>query len=78
MKAPLCKNAKESSSLFHEIGNCFLLLSHFRYAKDAARKSQQCAEECGDKQLQLQACVLNGLADGKCMTITASSVFLMA
>lgn len=63
MKAPLCKNAKESSSLFHEIGNCFLVLSHFRYAKDAARKSQQCAEECGDKQLQLQACVLNGLAD---------------
>lgn len=63
MKAPLCKNAKESSSLFHEIGNCFLVLSHFRYAKDAARKSLQCAEECGDKNLQLQACVLNGLAD---------------
>lgn len=67
MKAPLCKTAKESASLFHEIGNCFLVLSHFRYAKDAARKSLQCAEECGDKRLQLQACVLIGLAHGMFM-----------
>ncbi|XP_052063789.1 outer dynein arm-docking complex subunit 4-like isoform X2 [Mytilus californianus] len=63
MKAPLCKSAKDSSSLFHEIGNCFLVLSNFQYAKDAARKSLQCAEECGDKNLQLQACVLIGLAE---------------
>ncbi|CAG2209222.1 TTC25 [Mytilus edulis] len=63
MKAPLCKSAKDSSSLFHEIGNCFLVLSSFQNAKDAARKSLQCAEECGDKNLQLQACVLIGLAE---------------
>lgn len=75
MKAPLCKSAKDSSSLFHEIGNCFLVLSSFQNAKDAARKSLQCAEECGDKNLQLQACVLIGLAEGK-RTIILQEVFV--
>ncbi|XP_021361911.1 tetratricopeptide repeat protein 25-like [Mizuhopecten yessoensis] len=63
MKAPLCKTAGESSALFHDIGNCFLLLNNFSYARDAGRKSLETGQESDDKRLQLQACVLIGLSE---------------
>ena len=63
-KAPMCKSARESSTLFHEIGNCFLMLNNFASAREAGGKSLRTAEEAGDRNLQLQACVLNGLAEG--------------
>ncbi|XP_033733345.1 uncharacterized protein LOC117322500 isoform X1 [Pecten maximus] len=63
MKAPLCKTAAESSALFHDIGNCFLMLNNFSYARDAGRKSLETGQEADDRRLQLQACVLIGLSE---------------
>ena len=63
-KAPLCITPRETASLFHEIGNCFLVLNNFRGARDAGRKSLKAAEAAGNIQQQLQACVLVGLAEG--------------
>lgn len=63
MKAPLCKTAGESSALFHDIGNCFHMLSNFSYARDAGRKALETGQEANDRRLQLQACVLIGLSE---------------
>ncbi|XP_062568921.1 outer dynein arm-docking complex subunit 4-like [Saccostrea cucullata] len=62
-KAPLCNTPRETASLFHEIGNCFLMLNNFHSARESGRKSMKAAEEAGNVQQQLQACVLVGLAE---------------
>ncbi|KAK3106131.1 hypothetical protein FSP39_013351 [Pinctada imbricata] len=62
-KAPMCKNPKESTILFHEIGNCFLLLKNFSSAREAGGKTLKMAMETGDVRMQLQASILNGLAE---------------
>lgn len=62
-KAPLCITPRETASLFHEIGNCFLMLNNFHSSREAGRKSLKAAEESGNVQQQLQACVLVGLAE---------------
>ena len=40
------------------------MLNNFASAREAGGKSLRTAEEAGDRNLQLQACVLNGLAEG--------------
>lgn len=62
-KAPLCITPRETASLFHEIGNCFLMLNNFHSSREAGRKSLKAAEDSGNVQQQLQACVLVGLAE---------------
>ncbi|XP_055995865.1 uncharacterized protein LOC125647895 isoform X2 [Ostrea edulis] len=62
-KAPLCNTPRETASLFHEIGNCFLMLNNFHSARESGSKSLKAAEEAGNVQQQLQACVLVGLAE---------------
>ncbi|KAJ8306785.1 hypothetical protein KUTeg_015665 [Tegillarca granosa] len=62
-KAPLCKLPAEQSALFHDIGNCFLVLNHHSFARDVAKKALQTGEESNNRHLQLQACILLGLAE---------------
>ncbi|KAK3577960.1 hypothetical protein CHS0354_020799 [Potamilus streckersoni] len=64
-KTPLCKNRIETAWLFHQIGNCFLALGDFEYAKDAAKKSLEAAETAVEWSYQLQSCVLMGVAEVK-------------
>jgi hypothetical protein len=61
----MCASRIETAWLFHEIGNCFLALGDFEYAKDAAKKSLEAAEEAVEWSYQLQSCVLMGVAEGK-------------
>ena len=61
----MCSSRIETAWLFHEIGNCFLALGDFEYAKDAAKKSLESAEEAVEWSYQLQSCVLMGVAEGK-------------
>ena len=60
----MCASRIETAWLFHEIGNCFLALGDFEYAKDAAKKSLEAAEEAVEWSYQLQSCVLMGVAEG--------------
>lgn len=62
----MCASRIETAWLFHEIGNCFLALGDFEYAKDAAKKSLEAAEEAVEWSYQLQSCVLMGVAEGMC------------
>ncbi|WAR06390.1 TTC25-like protein [Mya arenaria] len=64
-KTPMCTSRIETAWLFHEIGNCFLALGDFEYAKDAAKKSLESAEEAVEWSYQLQSCVLMGVAEVK-------------
>ena len=64
VKAPMCKTAYESSTLFHDIGNCFMMLSNFTYARDSGRKALETAAEANDERLQLQAYILIGITEG--------------
>lgn len=64
-KTPMCASRIETAWLFHEIGNCFLALGDFEYAKDAAKKSLEAAEEAVEWSYQLQSCVLMGVAEVK-------------
>ena len=68
-KTPLCASRTETAWLFHEIGNCFLALGDFEYAKDAAKKSLDAAEEALEWSYQLQSCVLMGVAEGKFLVL---------
>ncbi|KAL4229383.1 hypothetical protein ACF0H5_012422 [Mactra antiquata] len=64
-KTPMCASRIETAWLFHEIGNCFLALGDFEYAKDAAKKSLEAAEEAVEWSYKLQSCVLMGVAEVK-------------
>lgn len=55
----------ETAWLYHEIGNCFLILQQFEFAREAARRSLEAAEEAVEWSYQLQSSVLLGVAEGK-------------
>ncbi|XP_045155705.1 outer dynein arm-docking complex subunit 4 [Echinops telfairi] len=57
-KIPLAKTTLEKTWLFHEIGRCYLELEQAWQAQSYGEKSQQCAEEEGDIEWQLNASVL--------------------
>uniref|UniRef100_A0A8C9H967 Outer dynein arm-docking complex subunit 4 n=1 Tax=Piliocolobus tephrosceles TaxID=591936 RepID=A0A8C9H967_9PRIM len=57
-KIPLAKTTLEKTWLFHEIGRCYLELDQAWQAQNYGEKSQQCAEEEGDIEWQLNASVL--------------------
>lgn len=63
-KVPLCATRLETAWLYHEIGNCFLILQQFEFAREAARRSLEAAEEAVEWSYQLQSCVLLGVAEG--------------
>ncbi|XP_045209893.2 outer dynein arm-docking complex subunit 4-like isoform X2 [Mercenaria mercenaria] len=62
-KAPLCKSPKETAWLFHEIGNCFLMMKIYEYAHESGLKSLRSALEANDQRLQLQSNVLVAVAE---------------
>ncbi|KAJ8314357.1 hypothetical protein KUTeg_008918 [Tegillarca granosa] len=64
-KIPLCKSNVETAWLYHEIGNCFLVLSQYAFAKEAARRSIEAADAEEQCSYQLQSCVLKGVAEVK-------------
>ena len=73
-KVPMCKTRQETSWLYHEIGNCFLVLQQYDYAAEAARRSLEAAEEALDWNYQLQSGVLLGVSLGKSQTFVISNV----
>ncbi|XP_057573229.1 outer dynein arm-docking complex subunit 4 isoform X2 [Hippopotamus amphibius kiboko] len=64
-KIPLAKTTLEKTWLFHEIGHCYLELDQAWQAQNYGEKSQQCAEEEGDIEWQLNASVLVAQAQVK-------------
>ncbi|XP_070083370.1 outer dynein arm-docking complex subunit 4 isoform X2 [Equus caballus] len=64
-KIPLAKTTLEKTWLFHEIGRCYLELDQPWQAQNYGEKSQQCAEEEGDIEWQLNASVLVAQAQVK-------------
>ncbi|XP_021376018.1 tetratricopeptide repeat protein 25-like isoform X2 [Mizuhopecten yessoensis] len=64
-KIQLCTTRVESAWLYHELGNCFLVLGQYEYAREAARRSVEAAEEALDWNYQLQSSVLLGVAEVK-------------
>uniref|UniRef100_H0WQC9 Outer dynein arm-docking complex subunit 4 n=1 Tax=Otolemur garnettii TaxID=30611 RepID=H0WQC9_OTOGA len=64
-KIPLAKTTLEKTWLFHEIGRCYLELDQAWQAQAYGEKSQQCAEEEGDIEWQLNASVLVAQAQVK-------------
>ncbi|CAK6438153.1 unnamed protein product [Pipistrellus nathusii] len=64
-KIPLAKTTLEKTWLFHEIGRCYLELDKPLEAQSYGEKSQQCAEEEGDIEWQLNASVLVAQAQVK-------------
>ncbi|XP_024409747.3 outer dynein arm-docking complex subunit 4 isoform X1 [Desmodus rotundus] len=64
-KIPLAKTTLEKTWLFHEIGRCYLELDQAWQAQNYGEKSQQCAEEEGDIEWQLNASVLVAQAQVK-------------
>lgn len=64
-KAPLCKSPRETAWLFHEIGNCFLMMKIYEYAHESGLKAVKSAQEANHKRLQLQSYVLVAVAEGK-------------
>lgn len=64
-KIPLAKTTLEKTWLFHEIGRCYLELDQAWQAQHYGEKSQQCAEEEGDIEWQLNASVLVAQAQGR-------------
>ncbi|XP_040353487.1 outer dynein arm-docking complex subunit 4 [Herpailurus yagouaroundi] len=64
-KIPLAKTTLEKTWLFHEIGHCYLELDQAWQAQHYGEKSQQCAEEEGDIEWQLNASVLVAQAQVK-------------
>ncbi|XP_006776798.1 PREDICTED: tetratricopeptide repeat protein 25 [Myotis davidii] len=64
-KIPLAKTTLEKTWLFHEIGRCYLELDQAVQAQSYGEKSQQCAEEEGDIEWQLNASVLVAQAQVK-------------
>lgn len=63
-KVPLCKTRLETAWLYHEIGNCFLVLGQYKFAMEAAHRSLKAAEEAVEWSYQLQSLVLLGVAEG--------------
>ncbi|XP_037849487.1 outer dynein arm-docking complex subunit 4 isoform X2 [Chlorocebus sabaeus] len=63
-KIPLAKTTLEKTWLFHEIGRCYLELDQAWQAQNYGEKSQECAEEEGDIEWQLNASVLVAQAQG--------------
>lgn len=64
-KIPLAKSTLEKTWLFHEIGRCYLELDQPWKAQNYGEKSQQCAEEEGDIEWQLNASVLVAQAQSR-------------
>ncbi|VDI18654.1 Hypothetical predicted protein [Mytilus galloprovincialis] len=64
-KVPYCATRLETAWLYHEIGNCFLILQQFEFAREAARRSLEAAEEAVEWSYQLQSSVLLGVAEVK-------------
>ncbi|XP_037665157.1 tetratricopeptide repeat protein 25 isoform X2 [Choloepus didactylus] len=64
-KIPLAKTTLEKTWLFHEIGRCYLELDQAWQAQTYGEKSQQCAEEEGDIEWQLNTSVLVAQAQVK-------------
>ena len=64
-KAPLCVSPKETAWLFHEIGNCFLMMKIFEYAYESGIKALKAANEASVRRLQMQTSVLVAVAEGK-------------
>nr|XP_037849484.1 tetratricopeptide repeat protein 25 isoform X2 [Chlorocebus sabaeus]XP_037849485.1 tetratricopeptide repeat protein 25 isoform X2 [Chlorocebus sabaeus]XP_037849486.1 tetratricopeptide repeat protein 25 isoform X2 [Chlorocebus sabaeus] len=64
-KIPLAKTTLEKTWLFHEIGRCYLELDQAWQAQNYGEKSQECAEEEGDIEWQLNASVLVAQAQVK-------------
>nr|XP_006199313.1 tetratricopeptide repeat protein 25 isoform X1 [Vicugna pacos] len=64
-KIPLAKTTLEKTWLFHEIGRCYLELDQAWQAQNYGEKSQQCAEEEGDIEWQLNASILVAQAQVK-------------
>ncbi|XP_061171291.1 outer dynein arm-docking complex subunit 4-like [Saccostrea echinata] len=64
-KVPLCKTRLETAWLYHEIGNCFLVLGQYKFAMEAAHRSLKAAEEAVEWSYQLQSLVLLGVAEVK-------------
>ncbi|XP_037349645.1 outer dynein arm-docking complex subunit 4 isoform X2 [Talpa occidentalis] len=64
-KIPLAKTTLEKTWLFHEIGRCYLELDQAWQAQSYGERSQQCAEEEGDIEWQLNASVLVAQAQVK-------------
>ncbi|KAL3836010.1 hypothetical protein ACJMK2_021465 [Sinanodonta woodiana] len=62
-KAPLCKTSMETAWLFHEIGNCFLMMRLFEYALEAGVKALEAATEVNNARFQLQSFVLIGVVE---------------
>jgi uncharacterized protein HemY len=60
----LVKSSLESTWLYHEIGRCYLELSHYEEAKEYGEKSLKAAEEADDELWQLNASVLIAQANG--------------
>lgn len=64
----MCGTRLETAWLYHEIGNCFLILKQFEFAREAARRSLEAAEEVVEWSYQLQSSVLLGVAEGMIYT----------
>uniref|UniRef100_A0A8C5V1A4 Outer dynein arm-docking complex subunit 4 n=1 Tax=Microcebus murinus TaxID=30608 RepID=A0A8C5V1A4_MICMU len=71
-KIPLAKTTLEKTWLFHEIGRCYLELDQAWQAQNYGEKSQQCAEEEGDIEWQLNASVLVAQAQVKLRNFEAA------
>ncbi|KAK7487432.1 hypothetical protein BaRGS_00021273 [Batillaria attramentaria] len=64
-KAPMCNSLEEVAQTFHEIGNCFLVLGHFDYARDCGKKSLRAARDADLPFFQQQAWILIAIAEAK-------------
>ncbi|XP_022413833.1 tetratricopeptide repeat protein 25 isoform X2 [Delphinapterus leucas] len=73
-KIPLAKSTLEKTWLFHEIGRCYLELDQAWQAQNYGEKSQQCAEEEGDIEWQLNASVLVAQAQEDATTLDSITV----
>ena len=73
----MCGTRLETAWLYHEIGNCFLILQQFEFAREAARRSLEAAEEAVEWSYQLQSSVLLGVAEGMMYTHIYNFQFLL-
>ena len=64
-KAPMCISLEEVTQTFHEIGNCFLVLGHYDYARDCGKKSLRAAKDSGLTFFEQQAWILIAIAQGR-------------
>nr|XP_015090652.1 tetratricopeptide repeat protein 25 isoform X2 [Vicugna pacos] len=73
-KIPLAKTTLEKTWLFHEIGRCYLELDQAWQAQNYGEKSQQCAEEEGDIEWQLNASILVAQAQEDATVLDSTAV----